>query len=383
MLLTRGQSLKKSTALLLFLAILAIGGAVFHYGYPRTTAETKKLARATLPAPVTVAPVTVKNMPLVLDLVGRAEAHESVTIKARVDGQIAALPFKEGQTVAAGEVLARLDPADFDARLQQAEANLVRDRAQLAKAQNDVQRLQTLKGRGFVSDQQLADARVTADALAATVQATQAAADAVRLQRSYTTIKAPFAGVVGAKLVSPGATVKANDTALAVLNQVRPIDVGFAVPERHLPQLRTALRSGALPVTVTVPGHSEQTFSGEAHFLDNAVDPATGAIQVKATVANDSQALTPGQFLNVSLTLQTLSSAVTVPAIAIQQGPQGAFVFVVKADETVETRPVTVILRQAETAVIGEGLHEGETVVTDGQLRLSPGAKVQIKSAKG
>ena len=381
MFIARGQPLKKSTALLLFLATLTVGGAVFHYGYPRTAAETKKPARAA--PPVTVAPATVKNVPLILELVGRAEAHESVTLKARVDGQIAALPFKEGQTVTAGEVLARLDPADFDARLQQAEANLARDRAQLAKAQNDVQRLQTLKGRGFVSDQQLADARVTVDTMNATVQATQAAADVIRLQRSYTTIKAPFAGVIGARLVSPGATVKANDTALAVLNQVRPLDVSFSVPERHLPRLRAALRSGALPVVVTVPGHGEQTFPGEARFLDNAVDPTTGAIQMKATVANDAQALTPGQFLNINLTLDTLAAAVTVPAIAIQQGPQGAFVFVVKTDETVETRPVTVTLRQAETAVIGQGLSGGETVVTDGQLRLTPGAKVQIKAGGG
>lgn len=322
-------------------------------------------------------------MPLILELVGRAEARESVTLKSRVDGQIAALPFTEGQTVAAGEVLARLDPADFDARLQQAEANLARDQAQLAKAKNDVARLQSLKGRGFVSEQQLADARVAADAFAATVRADQAAVEAARLQRGYTTLKAPFAGVIGAKLVSPGATVKANDTALAVLNQVLPIEVAFSVPERHLPRLRAALRAGPLPVTVAVPGHSEHRFPGEARFLDNAVDPATGAIQMKATVANENRALTPGQFLNVSLTLATLSAVATVPAAAVQQGPQGDFVFVVTPDASVETRPVTVTLLQADSAVIGQGLQAGETVVTDGQLRLSPGAKVQIKSGGG
>ena len=361
----------------------AVGGGAFHYVYPGTATAAKKPARGAPPAPVTVASATLRDVPLVLELVGRAEAYASVTLKARVDGQIAALPFIEGQAVAAGEVLARLDHADFDARLQQAEANLARDRAQLTKAQRDVERLQALKGRGFVSDQQLADARIAADALAATLRAEQAAVESVRLQRGYATIKAPFAGVIGAKLVSPGATVKANDTALAVLNQVRPIYVSFTVPERHLPRLRAALRSSAMPVVVTVPSHGEQTFPGEARFLDNAVDPTTGAIQMKATVANDAQALTPGQFLNVSLTLDTLAAAVTVPTIAIQQGPQGAFVFVVKADGSVETRPIAVTLRQAETAVIGQGLQEGETVVTDGQLRLSPGAKVQIKSGGG
>ncbi|MBL8250480.1 MAG: efflux RND transporter periplasmic adaptor subunit [Candidatus Competibacter sp.] len=375
--------MKRTGKTFALLALLGLGGAAFYRFHPLAATETSKPARAAPPAPVAVAPVTLRDMPLILELVGRAEARESVTLKSRVDGQIAALPFTEGQTVAAGEVLARLDPADFDARLQQAEANLARDQAQLAKAKNDVARLQSLKGRGFVSEQQLADARVAADAFAATVRADQAAVEAARLQRGYTTLKAPFAGVIGAKLVSPGATVKANDTALAVLNQVLPIEVAFSVPERHLPRLRAALRAGPLPVTVAVPGHSEHRFPGEARFLDNAVDPATGAIQMKATVANENRALTPGQFLNVSLTLATLSAVATVPAAAVQQGPQGDFVFVVTPDASVETRPVTVTLLQADSAVIGQGLQAGETVVTDGQLRLSPGAKVQIKSGGG
>lgn len=375
--------MKKPNNLILIGIVLAIGGAALYRVYPRAAAEPGKLARIAPPAPVVVARATLRDVPLVLDLVGRAEAYESVTLKSRVDGQVAALPFTEGQAVAAGEVLARLDPADFEARLQQAEANLARDRAQLAKAERDVDRLLSLKGRGFVSDQQLADARVAADALAATARADQAAVESARLQRNYTTIKAPFAGIIGAKLVSPGAAIKANDTALAVLNRVRPIYVGFAVPERYLPRLRAALRTETLPVTVAVPGDGGQRFPGEARFLDNAVDPTTGAIQMKATVPNETDALTSGQFLSVSLTLDTISNAVTVPAAAVQQGPAGSFVFVVKPDATVETRPVAVTLQQTGSAVIGEGLREGETVVTDGQLRLSPGAKVQVKAGDG
>lgn len=362
---------------------LAIGGAIAYRFYPWPETASGKPVRSAPAIPVLVERATLRDVPVTLDLVGRAEAYESVTLKARVDGQVAALPFTEGQAVAAGAVLARLDPADFDAHLQQAEANLARDQAQLAKAQRDVDRLLSLKGRGFVSDQQLADARVAADALAATVRADQAAVESARLQRSYTTIKAPFAGIIGAKLVSPGAAVKANDTALAILNRVRPIYVGFAVPERYLPQLRAGLRKDALPVTVTMPGDEGRQFPGEAHFLDNAVDPDTGAILMKATVPNDAQTLTPGQFLNVGLTLDTLAAAVTVPAVAVQQGPEGSFVFVVKPDATVETRLVAVTLLQAASAVIGRGLREGETVVTDGQLRLSPGAKVQFKAGDG
>ncbi|MFZ1640045.1 MAG: efflux RND transporter periplasmic adaptor subunit [Candidatus Contendobacter sp.] len=375
--------MKNSLKIILATVVLALGGAAVYRLYPWSEAVPGQSARAAPSAPVTVARAAIQDVPLVLEIVGRAEAYDSVTLKARVDGQVAALPFVEGQTVAAGEVLARLDPADFDARLRLAEANLARDQAQLAKARLDVDRYLSLKNRAFVSEQQVAEARANADALAATVRADQAAIESARLQRSYATIQAPFAGVVGARLVSPGATVKANDTALAVLNRVRPLYVSFAVPERYLPRLRVALRTGGLPVTVAVPGDGGRRFPGEARFLDNAVDPTTGAIQMKATIANDAEALTPGQFLNVSLTLEVIAGAVTVPTEAVQQGPGGSFVFVVKPDGTVEARPVVVTLRQGEMAVIGQGLRDGETVVTDGQLRLSPGAKVQVKAGGG
>ncbi|MFO1420907.1 MAG: efflux RND transporter periplasmic adaptor subunit [Candidatus Competibacteraceae bacterium] len=375
--------MRNPTKTLLAGVVLALGGAALYYLHPWSGIESGKAPRAAPPAPVAVAQAAIRDVPRVLEVVGRAEAYESVTLKSRVDGQVVALPFVEGQAVAAGAVLARLDPADFDARLRQAEANLARDLAQLAKARLDVERYLSLKNRNFISDQQVADARATADALAATARADEAAVDSARLQRGYATIQAPFAGIIGAKLVSPGAAVKANDTALAVLNRVRPIYVSFAVPERYLPRLRAALRVGALPVTVTAPGDRQQPFAGEARFLDNAVDPATGAIQMKATVPNDAQALTPGQFLNVSLTLDLIPGAVTVPAAAVQQGPEGSLVFVVKPDDTVEARPVVVTLRQGGMAVIDRGLRDGETVVTDGQLRLSPGARVQIKTGGG
>ena len=362
------------------IGLLALGGVAFYQFYPWRASGSEKAARAEALAPVTVVPATIQDIPRVLDMVGRAEAYDSVTLRSRVDGQVATLPFVEGGTVAADAVLARLDPADFDARLRQAEANLARDQAQLTKARLDVERLLSLKSRGFVSDQQLADARVTVDALAATARADQAAVEFARLQQSYATIRAPFAGIVGAKLVSPGATVKANDTPLAVLNRVQPIYVSFAVPEHYLPALRAGLRTSALPVTITVPGDSTQRLQGTARFLDNAVDSTTGAILMKATVVNDAQALTPGQFLNVRLTLATLRGVVTAPMVAVQQGPAGSFVFVIIMDGTVEARPVTLTLSQDGIAVIGQGLQSGETVVTDGQLRLAPGVKTRIKS---
>ncbi len=360
---------------------LALGGAALYRFYPWSASPSGKPARP--PAPVIVARAITQDVPLLLEAVGRAAAQDSVTLKSRVDGQVAALPFTEGLPVAAGAVLAQLDPADFTARLRLAEANLARDQAQLAKAKADVERYLSLKNRSFISEQQLADARTTAEALAATVRADEAAVESARLQRNYTTIRAPFAGVIGAKLVSPGATVKANETALAVLNQVQPLEVSFTVPERYLPQLRTTLQRGPLPVAVRVPGAMGPPLAGEARFMDNAVDPTTGAIGLKATVGNEAGLLTPGQFLHVSLTLDVIPGAVTVPLEAVQQGPEGSLAFVVKPGDTVEARPVVVTLRQGGIAVISQGLQDGETVVTDGQLRLSPDARVQIKANGG
>ncbi len=248
-----------SKRLLAGLALILGGTAVYRF-YPWTAPVSVKSARP--PAPVIVARAVTQDVPLLLDAVGRAVAQDSVTLKSRVDGQVLALPFSEGQPVVAGAVLAQLDPADFTARLRLAEANLARDQTQLDKAKADVERYRSLKNRSFVSEQQLADAQSTAaqstaEALAATVRADEAAVESARLQRNYTTIRAPFAGIIGAKLVSPGATVKANETALAVLNQVQPLEVSFTVPERYLPRLQAGLQRGPVPVTVRVPGTTE------------------------------------------------------------------------------------------------------------------------------
>ncbi len=334
------------------------------------------VAKAPPPVPVVVAQATTRDVPLLLEVVGRAEAYESVTLKSRVEGQVAAVLFKDGQRVRAGEVLVRLDPNDFAARLAQAEANLARDAAQLAKARADVDRYVALKNRNFVSEEKVNEVRTNATATAATVRADQAAVDLARLQLSYATLRAPFDGIVGARLVSPGAAVKVNDTALAVINRVRPLYVTFVVPEKNLPRLRAAMKQGAIKVTVTIPGSVGQTFEGAAHFIDNAVDAATGTIQMKATLPNDDEKLTPGQFVNVGLILETAKDAVVVPAEAVQQGPNGNFLYAVKPDDSVELRKIEVLANRGGIAVIGKGVESGETVVTDGQLRILPGTKV-------
>ncbi len=366
--------------LVLAMALAAVAAGSWFSLKSDSSAPAKKGAGPG-PVPVLMAKAELRDVPLTLEVSGRTAAFESVTLKARVDGQVQAVSFAEGQHVRRGDVLLRLDPADFQARLRQAEANLARDQAQAAKAQADVERYVALKAKGFVSDERVGEMRTVATAAAATVRADQAGADVARLQLGYATVRAPFDGIVGARLVFPGSAVKVNDTALAVVNRVRPLYVTFAVPEKHLPRLRAGLannRAGkaALTATIGLPGDKTTTLTGEVRFIDNAVDAATGTIQMKATLANETETLTPGQFVNVALVLETLAQAVTVPAETVQQGPDGPFLYVV-SDGAAQLRKVRLAATQAGLAVIANGLTAGETVVTDGQLRLTPGAKVK------
>lgn len=370
--------------LALLVAAAIVAGAGYWYQSSHKAGQSKEVKPAA-PVPVKVAQAKTADIPVLLEVVGRAEAYESVTLKSRVDGQVAAVSYTEGQHVRQGDVLLRLDPADFQARLQQAEANLARDEAQLAKARADVQRYVALNGRGFVSEEKVNEVRTAEAAAQATLRADQAAVELARLQVSYATIRAPFAGVVGARLVFPGTAVKTNDTALAVVNRVRPLYVTFSVPEKHLPKLRAALAAGPLHASVSLPGNREQRgnephFDAQISFIDNAVDVTTGTIQMKARLDNQDEKLTPGQFLKVAMALDTLSGAVVVPAEAVQQGPEGNFLYAVREDRSVEVRKIAVLTTYRGLAAIGKGVAAGETVVTDGQLRLKPGATVQVKS---
>lgn len=362
-------------------AAIAVGIGAWLYLSLATSPAKKNPGLAEVP--VLMAKAELKDVPVTLDVTGRTAAFETVTIRARIDGQVHAVPFTEGQHVRRGDVLVRLDPADFEARLRQAEANLARDRAQQAKARADVARYVELKTKGFVSDASVEDMRTALATADATLKADQAATDLARLQLDYATVSAPFDGVVGARLVYPGSAVKANDTALAVVNRVKPLYVGFSVAEKYLPRLRAAIAKGqkSIPTEIRVPG-SSGPISGEVRFLDNTVDPTTGTIQMKATIANADEKLTSGQFVDVSLWLDLLKQAVTVPTEAVQQGPDGPFLYVVQDDDSVQLRKVGVLATQKGLAVIDKGLAAGETVVVDGQLRLIPGAKVQPADAK-
>ena len=363
-------------------AILVIGLlGVFTLTACSENAAKKKPAAP--PVPVTTAVAQEKNIPVTLKVVGRAEAFESVTVKSRVDGQVASVLFTEGQHVKKGEVLLRLDPADYKTRLQQIGASSARDAALLAKTRSDTARYVALKDRNFVSDEKVNDVRTNEAAATASLRASKAAEEAARLQLSYTTLRAPFDGVVGARVVFPGSTIKANDPALVVIHRLQPLLVSFSIPEKHLPKLREALKesSGGMKVDVTLPNDANKHFEGSVRFIDNAVDATTGTILMKAELPNTNESLTPGQFLNVTLLLDTLQNAVTVPSEAVQQGADGNFVYVVNKEGNAEARKIETAASDDHLTAIGQGLQTGETVVTDGQLRLTPGAKVKEANA--
>ena len=370
--------MKRMHLALLVILVLAASGTAWYWFELRPGAPVSKKERTGAPAvPVVVATASVLDVPVYLDVTGRTEAYETVTLRSRVDGQVKSVTFADGQYVRQGDVLLQLDPTDFQARLAQAQANQAKSNAQLQKARADLERAIALRAKGFVSEEKVNETRTAVATADAAANADTAAAELARLQLSYTTIRSPINGSVGAKLVFPGAAVRASDTALAVVNRIRPLHVAFSVPEKYLPALQTALRDSnkKMLATITVPGGSEG-LEGQVRFIDNGVDAATGTIVLKALVANDQEKLASGQFVTVSLVLERLKGAVVVPAEALQQNSEGAFVFVVKSDDTVEVRKVRVGNVQKAQAVIAEGLAAGDTVVIEGQLRLTGGARV-------
>jgi multidrug efflux system membrane fusion protein len=331
------------------------------------------------PVAVTVARVVQQSVPVRIQAVGSAEAYATVAIKARVDGQIVEVRFREGQEVRAGSVLFKLDPRPFEAALKQAEANHQRDLAQLAQAKRQEERYLELLQKNFISKEAYAQYKTGAETAQAAVLASNAALDNARLQLEYTTIRAPIDGYTGRIQIQKGNLVKANDaTPLVVLNQVHPINVSFAVPEQILPSVRKQMTGEPLQVEATPPDAAKPAV-GKLVFVDNAVDTTTGTIKLKAVFENREDALWPGQFVTVWLKLFEDKNALTLPSRAVQTGPNGQYVFVVKSDNSVEVRPITVQRSEGDLAVIATGLSKGEQVVTQGQLRLIPGAKVLIK----
>jgi multidrug efflux system membrane fusion protein len=338
-------------------------------------------ARATAEAavPVDVATAVKQDVPVQIRAIARVEAFSTVSIKPQVAGQLTAVHFKEGQDVKTGDRLFSLDARPFQAALDQAEANLARDTAQAEYAAADFARETDLYQRKVAGQLEFEQSKANAAATAATVRADQAAVVQARIDLDYCSIRSPIDGRTGALLVYPGNVVKANEVALVVINQVHPIHVTFSVPEQNLAEIRKCQAEGPLAVEGVIPQDEGPPERGELSFIDNQVDPLTGTITLKGTFQNVSGRLWPGQFVNVLLRLRTLLGAVVVPTAAIQTGQSGQFVFVVKQDQTADLRPIVPGLALDHRTVIRQGIEPGETVVTDGQLRLVPGAKVSIK----
>jgi len=331
------------------------------------------------PVPVAVGTAERRAVPFELAATGTVEPIQTVAVQAQVSGPILRVGFREGEDVRKGQVLFELDPRPFQAALAQAEGLLQRDRAQAANADQEATRYATLAEKEYVTAQQYDEAKTTAAANTATLAASQAAVDQARLNLQYATIRAPIAGRTGSLRVREGNLVRSTDTApLVTINQIEPILVRFAVPAGNLPAIQRYRPAGI--AVIAQPGNGGSASEGTLAFIDNAVDTATGTILLKGSFANSGGALWPGEFVNVRLRLFVDQGALVVPASAIVAGQQGSLVFVIQPDGTAATKPVKVDRTAGDIVIVSGDIKPGDRVVTDGQLRLRQGSRVQIKA---
>lgn len=329
---------------------------------------------------VTVADVMIKEMPVEIRTFGNVKAQKSVQIKAEVDGILSRVHFQKGQNIRQGDLLFSIDPRSYNSALDQAKANLVRDRALEENAVLNAKRSKQLLEQDFISRSDKDKAQSDARALSAMVKADEAAITNAKLQVERCSIRSPINGRVGDLLVHEGSLIKANDVPMVTINQIHPIEVFFSIPQADLPAVRNQMGPKKLKVRVSLPQVNSLPEEGELFFVDNAIEKGTGTVQLAGLLSNDRELLWPGQYVNVTLVLSTLKDALLVPSVAVQTGQEGKFVFVAKPDDTVEVRPVSIRLNAGAETVIGKGLRPGERVVTDGQLGLVPGAKIEIKN---
>jgi membrane fusion protein, multidrug efflux system len=358
--------------------MLVVAVVLFAYLGPEIRANERKTPKGPPPIPVTVETVSQELVPYRIQGIGNVEAYSTVAVKARVDGQINAVGFKEGEEVKKGQILFKIDPRPFEAALRQAEANALRDAAARDQAVSQDRRYQDLLEKNFVSKEAYAQIRTNAATAEAVLKASQAALDNARLNLEYCTIRAPIDGYAGKIQIQMGNLVRANDVGpLVTVNQVHPIYVNFAVPEQRLSEIREYMASGSLAVEALSPGSDQPAATGVLIFVDNAVDPTTGTIRLRGRFANQDNALWPGQFVGVSVRLFEQTDAIVIPATAVQTGPDGQYVYVVSKDMVADVRKVEVQRTEGERAIVASGLAKGEQVVTRGQLRLGPKTRVQ------
>lgn len=363
--------------------LLAISAVVL---FCTACSAKKEKPKTKPPVPVKVAQALRKDVPVQVKAIGNIEAFTSVAIKSQVSGQISRLHFTEGSDVEKGALLISIDPEPFQAILTQAEAALAKDQAQARFARDQANRYEGLLKDGIVTRDQYELLQSNADSLAATLAADRGAIKNAKIQLGYCSIRSPISGRTGTIALQPGNLVKANDLPIVTINQLSPAYATFSLPEKRLAEVKRAMAAGQLKIEAVIPNEPGNTETGTISFMDNAVNPATGTIKLKGVFANKSRKLWPGQFTDVLITLASRPNAVVVPTQAIQTSQQGEFVYVVKPDKTVEMRQVASAASVGEESVIEKGLAAGETVVVDGQLRLTPGAVVETKekqAAKG
>jgi multidrug efflux system membrane fusion protein len=381
----------KRRLIVFVIAALVIAGVVAVYYMPQMQLQAQTFSKgrrgggapSTDPVPVLATTARAADMPVYLDGVGTARALNTVTVRSQVDGKLINISFTEGQDVPRGFVLAKIDPTLYQAQYDQAVAKKAQDEAQLANARLDLERYTRLAATNAINKQQLDTQKATVSQLEAQIKLDQAAIENVRAILSYTDVVAPIAGRTGIRLVDEGNIVKAADaTGIVVITQVRPISIFFNLPQQDLPELNKGLAEGPLPVDAFGADRKVPLDKGKVLVVDNQVDQTTGTVKVKAEFPNANLQLWPGQFVNVRVLIDTLRQVVVVPTAAIQRGPDGPFVYIVKEDNTVTVRRVTITQQDDVGAVVATGLQAGERVVTTGFARLAEGTQVVVSSAE-
>lgn len=368
-------SFKSVMAVALVLAAAGMGAGVHAAPGP----DAKAGAPAKPAAPVRVGTVERRDVPVMVKAVGNVEPYAKVEIKSQVAGKVQEIHFSEGQMLSKGDLLFTIDSAPYVARVNEIKANMERDRVEARNARRQAERYGNLRQTGAVTEVEYDKYLTDAQSLEASVVAQEAALASAQLSIDYCTITAPMDGRAGEVLIDPGNIVGANDSdAMVVLFRTHPVYVSFAVPEQYLPDVRPVQGRADLAVMVTGAGFDNDPQSGKVTFVDSEVDRTAGTIRLKATAPNDKDLLWPGQFVDVALTLRMRTGALVVPQAAVQTGQQGQYVYVLKDDGTVEPRPLVVIDRIGRDAVVESKLEPGERVVTDGHLRLTPGAKAEV-----
>lgn len=370
-----GRKFRLAAFVIAGIAVAGVAAAVFFLRHGGT-----QTAAAPPPVPVVVTEAARQDVPIYHDALGVVQALNTVAIRAQVNGQIVAIDFRQGQDVRKGDVLARIDPAPFKDALDEATAKKAEDQAQLIDAEKDLERSKTLVQKSFETQQVVDLQQAKVDQLKGMIDADQAAIEAAQTQLDYATITAPIDGVVGFRQVDIGNIIHTNDAnPLTVLTQVKPCTVIFTLPQSDLGPVREAMLRGAVSVLAFDQDNKEQLAAGKLLLINNQIDQSTSTIQLKAEFPNTDERLWPGEFVNVHILIATHKNAVTIPAVALQRGPDGFYVWVVKPNDTAEQRPIEARTISEELAIATKGLNAGERVVVDGQSRLDVGTRVAIR----